>query len=672
MSGSFRLASERSRFTVRFFNTIASARPDGPAGDALDLLAELRPMRERVNPSTLTSLNTLLQRELSDRRVAHDLVPYLRGEKSPIGFFPAILVALVPSGFLESQGENGDYPTPVTEIADAVVTDYCKHWELTTFKIDGVVTSLGKLAIDPKKTHAIVLDGQHRANAFRYVAGVFKDAVGETPYAPFYENVEIPDNFEAELPVTVIWFETDGPAIHSDLISRQLFVDVNTNAQPVEKSRRILLHDLAISNLTVASLYEELASNTFLPGRLSLLHGAFDVPTDQMPPMSLFSPEIVEHAVRFSALGNDKYFAIDVRVRRDRAEDQENIAVLKAFAPSLTDEKIRLVEQGDRDAIAAVRAELRDEFAAPLVQLFASHPLVAAHLEACDALHQEIENDPEDYFRKTVWHKVFRGGEGLYLGFVDDVAAGGKEYSKYRAAIKSIENRFRDLRAQRAGVERERADKAFRTLATKAAFTAFATAIASLARDHGWNAELFERVKVAAARLSPADWVGALVELKEGMIDGLDPKAWTVLRRLFLRAVEYGSEQVHKEEHRLTVFTREEYRQLAPEYDCIRLKLHSLVALHIKAEGAQKKVIQVGDERKAWLDQAVSSAEQALESAGIPALDGRDSQLAFGRSLLDDFISNHNKKALRSQKEQTGETDGLDFESGDDEAGEME
>lgn len=117
MFGAFHVGGQAeagSKVLVRYFSTVAAGQHSKAAGDSQGLLRELKPMRERVRVSDLRDLSSLLQRELDDDRVANELVPYLRGVNTAVGFFPGILVALVPQGFLRSQ-EAAAYPRPSAE-----------------------------------------------------------------------------------------------------------------------------------------------------------------------------------------------------------------------------------------------------------------------------------------------------------------------------------------------------------------------------------------------------------------------------------------------------------------------------------------------------------------------------------------------------------------------------
>src|SRR4051794_2695497 len=82
MAGVFHVgpdASQGDAVRIRYFNTVASGQDSVAAGNSRRLLEELKPMRERAQVSALRDLSSLLQRELDDERVAHQLVPYLQG-----------------------------------------------------------------------------------------------------------------------------------------------------------------------------------------------------------------------------------------------------------------------------------------------------------------------------------------------------------------------------------------------------------------------------------------------------------------------------------------------------------------------------------------------------------------------------------------------------------------
>ena len=89
---------------VHYFSSFAS--PDTSLKDGhRELLDLLKPMREIVkDASKFSNLDSLLQRDLNDERIAHDLIPYLKGVTGRVGFFPPVLVVLMPKDYLNKEG----------------------------------------------------------------------------------------------------------------------------------------------------------------------------------------------------------------------------------------------------------------------------------------------------------------------------------------------------------------------------------------------------------------------------------------------------------------------------------------------------------------------------------------------------------------------------------------
>jgi len=220
--GNFELPGKKTK--VRYFSTNVSSRDK--KSDVYLLLKELKPMRERVKANELKNLDSLLQRNLNDYRVAEELIPYLLTSSSPIAFFPAILAVLIPNGFLSQ--ENGIYPLPKTTVSENgnTLVSFDDSWKLEIFKIDDKDSNLGILSIDTNDIDVVVLDGQHRANAFRVVSNAFPDK-DSSVYPAFYQSIQIPSEFNAELPVTIIWFENEEIEFDPRFVSRKLFVHVN-------------------------------------------------------------------------------------------------------------------------------------------------------------------------------------------------------------------------------------------------------------------------------------------------------------------------------------------------------------------------------------------------------------------------------------------------------------
>lgn len=534
MAGTFHVGADSAAagVRVRYFNTIASGKNTEAAGNSRSLLQELKPMRERVQVSALRNLSTLLQRELDDGRVAGSLVPYLQGKTSDVGFFPGILVALVPNGFLESTSK-AVYPTPVVS-ADATTEDYGELWKLTRFVAGEKPIALGQLEIDPKGADLIVLDGQHRANAFRFVTGTFEEADGDTIYSVFYQGAGEPMEFDSELPVTILWFESAGE-LDPTLISRQLFVDVNTNAVAVSDSRNILLDDRNPGCIIVGAIYRLLASRGFDTEHFSLLHGGFDCEENERHPLALFLPAHFRYAISFFAFAPDKYDALSTTVPGDFSRTFKNFNRAETLIKGVTETAFRSAEKGGKDAVKALGEALDKNFAPEIVELVETFCLVDEHVQATLDLGEELAVGGTKQIE--AWNKVFCGGEGLYGAFQRNTAGPrGKEYQK---AIDEIESLFREKRVSRfVGASSQNVFKAYDAFSSKAGLAGFLMAAQAYckASDLGWaaRASFVETLN----KLAPVQWIHVLALYKPLIVKNLDPSLWPEMRAIFLRVAQ--------------------------------------------------------------------------------------------------------------------------------------
>lgn len=469
--GSFKI--DKSPFLIKYVSTFANpSRSDGH-GEFVD---ELLPMRDRVKPGDLRDLRSLLQRDLNDKRVATELVPYLQGlTQSGIGFFPAILAVIVPKGYLLSKGPRPTYPAPYEATASGL-TEYGGCWSVERYKVKGQVLPLGRFKIVESKTDIIVLDGQHRANAFRYVAGKFKPE--NSIYQTFYSKLVSDTDVQSDLPVTLIWFESDGTAeIDPMLISRKLFVDVNNSAKPVGLARTFLLDDRRVSCIGTQELYNSAANRGYVPEEFSLLHSAFDMDADLakkpgVPCFTLTTPEIIETALQFAFLGGDISNSLDYWKVERLLQRQKNTARFKTIWPKFRglqvvggeDEEDAFVGIPDPASVEEFRNLVRKDYQPVFDGLFGNFALLKPHYDACLATATWVQTAANTTVM-DVWDRVFCGGEGLYWTLRD--AKENERAIKYRNAIKEIEFKFSTERSTAYGDEIE-SDQVYTSFMSKA------------------------------------------------------------------------------------------------------------------------------------------------------------------------------------------------------------
>jgi hypothetical protein len=271
------------------------------------------------------------------------------------------------------------YPTPTKH---ARRTDFGGFWELELFPQRGGTepSRLGRLTINTNRSHVLVLDGQHRANAFRYVAGCFPPT---DAYRPFYQGVGTVPGYAAELPVSLIWFASKHKRpIQPTDISRELFVAVNNNARRVGEARTILLDDFYLAHVAVNTFYRRLAERTgFAVDQPSLLTACFDMDRDleqaKVPVMALTNPIVLRDALSYAFFANDNYN--DPCRAKATAHEQRNpvrFDSLFGAAGYAAFDDCRRVREGRRDAF---RRRFEQRYLPVLELLLEGTSLVQAH-----------------------------------------------------------------------------------------------------------------------------------------------------------------------------------------------------------------------------------------------------------------------------------------------------
>jgi len=566
MFGEFKVPN--SKFIIKYFSTFANNREDG--SDYHKFLKELKPMRERTNPEKIDDLGSLLQRDLSDFRVAKELVPYLlnkinnNSDEKHIAFFPAILCVLMPSDFIDG-GDDAKYPKPSPVKVKSGVTTYNKEWECEHFPDDnGITTSLGKLKIDLGKTQIIVLDGQHRANAFRVIANSFDVSGRNSIYANFYSEIEIPKKLEADLPVTVVWFESvnNQLQIEPDLISRRLFVDVNQSAKSINQSRFVLLNDREPSSILTRFFYTYLAKNYhFECNNFSLIHSGFDFDENlrsRISPhkLTLTVPEMLSYAYDWLFFGRRTYSALNyykVGAEKERKELDNFDFYFGAGANAKyielyndLDDNVRKGVKGNID-LTEFENDFINSFGKNFYILFTSFPMVKSHIEASAVLQKERNEMVKDWSSPTLqdtWDRLFKGGEGLYYVFnrINDKKARGKELTNAAYRIEALFSAHRNRIIETHDIEK--VDRAFDTFRTIAFQVGYLMAFDKYYRDSDF-ADLDEAVKAFIIRInkrSVNDWIIVLTTLKDNLVKDVDPKLWPTYKNLILRVIQEKDE----------------------------------------------------------------------------------------------------------------------------------
>ena len=260
--GEFTVGSEKDRVRAQF--VLTKMKPGSEGGWENLLASQMVPWREIFKIEELT-FDELLQRDLDDSRVAHELIPYLLGnENTTAKFFPPILAVLVPKNTQKS-GIQPYYPEPTI---DETTQRFGDLFDFEKLKFEGGITPLSVIRYNRQKTSFVIVDGQHRAMAVLALHRQINSAWGADRYASFYNHLSVDSEqvSHIELPVCIIFF----PDLHErnealkskdiDLkkICREIFLVVNKSAKKVSRSRELLLDDEDIAARMMRSTLSKL------------------------------------------------------------------------------------------------------------------------------------------------------------------------------------------------------------------------------------------------------------------------------------------------------------------------------------------------------------------------------------------------------------------------------
>lgn len=164
--GEFAIGESSNIIRAKYILTKIKPGDDGTPG--CKLASQMLPWREVFDVEDL-GFDELLQRDLDDSRVAHDLIPYLlRDSGNKAKFFPPILAVIVPRRSVGS-GIEGYYPSrnepdePPEEYVS--VEEYGDLFDFGWLRWDGEASPFAELRYNRQRSAFIIVDGQHRAMA---------------------------------------------------------------------------------------------------------------------------------------------------------------------------------------------------------------------------------------------------------------------------------------------------------------------------------------------------------------------------------------------------------------------------------------------------------------------------------------------------------------------------
>lgn len=269
-TGSFKIGAGKEKagsIEVKYLLTHVSLNFATASNDAL--LSELAPVREIFDFQSL-DFDEIMQRDIDDSRVSHELVPYLLDEHSRevVKLFPPIVVVVLPLqpgtkrpaprypkvSEVEVPAEPGKQQGRYT-LCSGDIGEEAFQFEQPIYQGKRLEHDLVKLRLNTHRCALVIVDGQHRAMALLALYRNLKDDWSDARRAPFREYyAEWTSNYiqqfelaSVSLPLMICTMPALDETYKGDFdmlkAARSIFYTLNKNARKVSESRNRLLDD---------------------------------------------------------------------------------------------------------------------------------------------------------------------------------------------------------------------------------------------------------------------------------------------------------------------------------------------------------------------------------------------------------------------------------------------
>lgn len=550
----------KNKYSLTYFQTSISSRNPGSA--QYKFLKELVPVRDRMKISEIQTMDDVLQRDIDDSRIARDMIPYLMETKNKPVFFPSILVVLMPRENL-TNGVN-QYPKAKT---NERTTSFGSMWKIKrSLSKSGNEMNIAELDINLDNVHPIVIDGQHRTTAFRWLANI--ESTGSKLHDNFYKELNRPKSFLSDLPVTILWFSTVNETMHEDLdikrISRDLFTDINQSSQQISRSRNILMNNSSPSSFITRKFYDYLSKYKFsVSDQLTLFYSGFDFPFDasgrrQWAPNSIFIPEILDLAMQGQFFGNPKE---QVDLTKDKSTSRTSTAFKKNFeflvgrdrydsyvskSTDLEGEtKVYFKPEKEDDISNCLKHDYFESF----YEYVNTNGFYCAIFDSFKLIDQEFINSlREPYINAScidAWNTMYLAGEGVYYTVNN---SRNRAVQPYRKAAGTINKEFHTFFAQKLNLTIEESPKLLAQIQSVAYIQGYISAVNTLSNSTNDFNSYEEVLNYLAEKNKQIDWsklAKLQLELSESYLKNIDPKSWPSYRNVFLRALAEHYDEIY-------------------------------------------------------------------------------------------------------------------------------
>ncbi len=474
-----------SNIRIKFFQSaVGTEVPNGQ-----EFLKYLKPVREMLDTNKIKDIRQLVQRELDDVRIIKSLVPYILNTENNLGqngvaFFPSVLGVIMPKDYLKNL--TGVYPSINSDKRIMKDDGYIDIYETADFnwsvrrytnKEKTRTFPYVSLTVDTENCDVVIIDGQHRINAFR--AASESMTTENDVIKQIYNGCSVysgEKKYLVNLPITLIWFEGIKEDLSSnilpEIISRKLFIDVNNTAKSIAKSRKILLDDTNPINLITNHFYSKIASkHQFDLKTLSLAHLGCDVPTEassqtyfrSLPFTCISTPERLRSVfdvffmrTKSYSIGASRTASPTGRRNKYRSsinEESFSESVIKIMLPNSMSEAISQYtdEYLEREILFVndelgssgqtnqnfVRNEFAEQYFNCFYNLLSEFSIFKNHLQNIQEYNNQISQSG-DLTKEETWKSVFLDGKSLFFTLNNKT----QSENKYRKELGSLESNF--------------------------------------------------------------------------------------------------------------------------------------------------------------------------------------------------------------------------------------
>ncbi len=202
---------------------------------------------EEIEGSDKWNVKDLFQRNVDHSRVENEILPYFK-DRTKVKFFPPLTLVLLP---MDNSSVIGGLKKVNSKVEEENGTEYKTYGNDEYFKFYDCTAGhqYSYVKWNDERVKVVAVDGQHRLTAFKSWAND-PEGLGEL------ESMSIP--------VVILGFSKfeDGPETPDLLdVVRSTFVYINSKAQKINESRRILLDDEAVNCVCTQEVVQYAHSN---------------------------------------------------------------------------------------------------------------------------------------------------------------------------------------------------------------------------------------------------------------------------------------------------------------------------------------------------------------------------------------------------------------------------